>query len=1412
MRKGLTTLLVILLAVGALLVSCNANVEAPADELVTISFDNESSRALSSNLETFTPGAYYWKYAAKKADSSNLISGQTADYDSDPESGALWIKEGEPGFGETSGQVYTPFKVQGFSQGLWNFRLFGYKKVIGDNPATTEVVETDFEYYLLAYSGETTGVLLKQNGTNLVKAIVSPTQTGNGTLVVKITGSDKITLDPATPGLIPNTKIKLKVEKITSTATTTVFEDFVTEDYNESLEAGTYKVTVKFTNDDASVEFASGSVVSTVYANLTTTVKGNLTEVITSAIFGAEQNPDIITTSIGTASITQGTTESSVTFTSTTETKVAATMPTAAAKSLIAEMEQALDAKTSSSTSQTSDLTLNLSVNTTEATETTVTYEIGMEATLIYEKKDAQASQKTTTKSTVETLDDFVTVVIDLRANLQDVSVMHSGTVMTECESLDILNGKTKAQDTTGIGFYFYDSASGKLYIKTWKFSPFQLSYTVPSYFAAIGSTMYESLTAAITAAEAGDTILILKDITTDDGYLVGKTISIDTNGHTITVNEGSNINNRAFKVTGGKLTVFGNGKIVAVGSGTTSSDGAGCYGAFRVESAGQLDVSDMTLINARPWGLNVKVCGGEVTLTNVTINSSYGGGIEVTEANLGTQSKKGSATLTDCTFTQTGYFDHCSTTLSVSGGSELIVNSGSYTSDNYALYVFSSGGVITVKGGTFSGAYGNDDVAIKAAIDTSTYPQYTGGLAISGGTFTGGYEITSPAYMVLTGGSYNVDPTAYVAEGYIADYNTQTSRWTIREATEDDYVASITRGEITKKYFTLPKAVEDAVSGDEILLLKDIELTSTLHITKSLTINGGSQKKTLSATSEYFNFSNWDKKNTILIYGSEGNPISVDLKNLGLSTTVRGIVYLDYVSGVVTNVSAVSTGSCPIWAGNGDSQGTVSVVLNDCEMVDDNSVTTGDSTWARSGAAAMTGADLTINGGSYTGYYGIYVFSSGGRITVNEPAGKETSIVGTNQAVRHDNSEYNNCSEFVINGGSFNGPIYLQDDHPENVSISISGGTFTNVEYPYSAFGKFITGGTFDADPSAYVAKGYGAIHHPAEGSTPEYWTVEPRTKLITNMSELKEYITGNYLIGYVGADITVDEAMELDGDKELYLYDYTFTITNNNSRPFVLNNNQSMTVNAGKGGMLIPSDSSAYGFFRIQGSESELTLNGGSYRKLTDEASALIWVGPMNTGHDNSVVLNGITGECVGLFVRDLTSYNIGTNNYPLNTLIVNGGNFKFNNDGVNVGGSVSGFLTTHMNVEFDGATIVSDIGAIIEIDSGTGVFKNNNFTVQKENTIQSWNATTIGVSYDADVTIESGSYTAFYGASLFSHGGTLTINGGTITGTSHALYLSADTDYSMTSTCVINGGTINGDICTYNGDVTVVDHQNN
>ena len=264
------------------------------------------------------------------------------------------------------------------------------------------------------------------------------------------------------------------------------------------------------------------------------------------------------------------------------------------------------------------------------------------------------------------------------------------------------------------------------------------------------------SLLEAFSSGE-NTTITLTEDLTVDTQCVIdnGQTVTLKMDGHTIESGADKvGSNGRIFQVTNGTLVVNG-GTFIASDKN---------YGVFRVEADGNLTVKNATLKNAMGNGLNVKVLGGSALLDNVVINSTTGGGIEVTEADLGTGSKTGSATIKNCTFTQSGYYDWCSTCLSVSGGSYLSVDNTTCTSENWALYVFSSGGVIEVNSGTFIGNRNGE--VLRAEIDTNTYPNYEGGLVLNDGKYNGSFHVTSPAYLVINGGEYTNDPETYLGSG----------------------------------------------------------------------------------------------------------------------------------------------------------------------------------------------------------------------------------------------------------------------------------------------------------------------------------------------------------------------------------------------------------------------------------------------------------------------------------------------------------------------------------------------------------------------------------------------------------------------------------------------------------------------
>lgn len=516
MKKSLFIILMVCLAVVGL-VSCKNEIEPVQEELIYVSFENGSPRALTASLENFDADEYYWSYEAKKNDSSGLKSGETA-----------WDETGSGSIQVQAGKGLDSL-VPGFSKGYWNFRLFAY---------------TDQARTKLAYWGEADAVLIDSNH-HLASVIVNPVTTGDGYLKV-----GTITLLPASTASIPTEYVVYTDEVRKLEGTQWVLVNVQPVDGIYTLPARQYKFSRTYSYENIPV--ASGSVIVTVYSNLTTTVSGTLSELTTYAEFGADQNPDIITTSIGTEAINMGTDTETVNFTSSTQTatKVTASMPTEAAQSLITELEKEMGAKPSSATSTTSDLTLNLSVNTTEATETTITYEIGMEATLVYQKL-GPSTETTTTTTPVDTLDDFVTIKIELQRGLTDVSVIHDDDEMVECTSYADLQSKTKSSTGAAAGFFFYqdpyndpndnpdlgpDETKAMLYIRTYSFSPFKLSYTVSRVVATIGSNQYETLEAAIAASTGDDMIVMVSNVSLANDVQVGaKELTINLNGYTVT-------------------------------------------------------------------------------------------------------------------------------------------------------------------------------------------------------------------------------------------------------------------------------------------------------------------------------------------------------------------------------------------------------------------------------------------------------------------------------------------------------------------------------------------------------------------------------------------------------------------------------------------------------------------------------------------------------------------------------------------------------------------------------------------------------------------------------------------------------------------------------------------------------------
>lgn len=147
-------------------------------------------------------------------------------------------------------------------------------------------------------------------------------------------------------------------------------------------------------------------------------------------------------------------------------------------------------------------------------------------------------------------------------------------------------------------------------------------------------------------------------------------------------------------------------------------------------------------------------------------------------------------------------------------------INSGTYTGKK-AVMISAPGGNVTINGGTFIGS--------ESAVQADFYPQnYISGenyecvVTINGGNFTGAITVNknSAAKVIITGGTFSVDPTDYLADGYVAVENADGTYTVIKGVSTAD---------------ELKKAL---ANGDNIVLADDIELTNTLMAKKDVVID----------------------------------------------------------------------------------------------------------------------------------------------------------------------------------------------------------------------------------------------------------------------------------------------------------------------------------------------------------------------------------------------------------------------------------------------------------------------------------------------------------------------------------------------------------------------------------------------
>ena len=635
---------------------------------------------------------------------------------------------------------------------------------------------------------------------------------------------------------------------------------------------------------------------------------------------------------------------------------------------------------------------------------------------------------------------------------------------------------------------------------------------TKASYVAQINETgdKYESLQAAINAAEAGNTVKLLQDIALDGTTTIEKSITIDGNNKTLTV---------------------------------TNNDG-GNYALYVNEDAVEekLDVAinNLTMITTGyqvAVMLNGSDCKSTLALNHVDITCDG----ECIYANGHT-----SASVQDCEFTRRGKYTNDPkkdavyfSALVVGYGGKIIASDCKITGDGTGVGTFPSGGTVTLN---------NTDITIEKLenVEKSGYaiwsrnedytnlPGYNCDSVITfhSGEVSGEFLITDKytsvdgdknkydAKIVIDGGTFDADPTDYVHTGYEAVDN-GNGTWTVVPA--NTAVAKI--GNV--KYATLEAAFAAVENGQTIELLTDVTLSDAMNVAiadKSVTLNLGNHTLTGRTNLKSGNLTIQNgtvaggSEQALNVYGSsDSSAENYSVLNLAsdLNVSANSFAVCMFGATATTNgYGAVVNTEATIHTNN---NGAIFVSGNLGQNISGDAknvinVTGGSITSDNNCAIALNGlATVNVTGGTLTGNTAITVkrgtlnVQNGATLVANgekvDPAAANnngTEMTGAAISVTPTYSQYGGMAVNVSGGtitSNNNAALYVGHsfDSKNNktvtftnpVTLNVTGGSFAGkdgavfvadaIDGDDDMPANFISGGKFSAKPAAaYIADGY--------------------------------------------------------------------------------------------------------------------------------------------------------------------------------------------------------------------------------------------------------------------------------------------------------------------------------------------------
>ena len=344
---------------------------------------------------------------------------------------------------------------------------------------------------------------------------------------------------------------------------------------------------------------------------------------------------------------------------------------------------------------------------------------------------------------------------------------------------------------------------------------------TSKTYCAQVGNGKYETLAAALAAAKSGDTVKLVGNTELDADVSISNKITLDLDDKTIET-KGNTISIAAT----GDLTVTGNG-IVNNNTEATVETVNGTevkvrYTMFAVDAGGKLDIESGTFKTKASQIVYTEgttiIAGGTFENTAGDVNNGLGsssmlcakgasamltmdGGSIVATAEsqddgiYGIYGANGAKiTLNDSVSIHTSLAaigmnnttSNPEVVVTINGGEYKTTNANlgtSYPQFNTVVYLPGKCHV-TINGGTFTAENENTHIFSVPYVNVGV------NLSISNGTFDGKTDVFFTGTRALsgqdeantisiTGGTFSSDPTAYVAEGYVAMKN-DNGTWTV--------------------------------------------------------------------------------------------------------------------------------------------------------------------------------------------------------------------------------------------------------------------------------------------------------------------------------------------------------------------------------------------------------------------------------------------------------------------------------------------------------------------------------------------------------------------------------------------------------------------------------------------------------